>query len=113
MTASAAQQTANGLLATGLTITSTATPALNGTYMTQGRSLEAMQAEINSLLLNTNVFVDGSTSVNWPDKTGAGHEFTEAQFRTLVNAIDQFVVGCFQYGAGLTTTAPSSSATIP
>jgi len=112
-TASPAFLVANHLLTTGLSVTSTATPALNGTYACQGWALEAMQAEMDSLTRNSGVFVDGSTTVNWPDKTGAGHAFSVAQYGTLINAINQFVVQCFQYSEGVATTAPSGQATIP
>jgi hypothetical protein len=110
---SAAQLTAIELLRGGLTITSTSTPALNGAYGVETDMLRgAMQAEINSLLLNSNTFVDGSTSVSWPDKTGASHNFSETEFRAFVNAVDQFVAQCFQYGAGVISTAPAATATI-
>jgi len=105
--------TADRLLETGLAVTSTATPALNGTYLCQHLALEAMQAEMDSLTRNSGVFVDGATTVSWPDKTNASHSFTVAQFGTLINAINQFVVACFQYEAGITTTPPTGTATIP
>jgi len=105
--------TANHLLTGGLAVTSTATPALNGTYECQGWALQAMQAEMDSLTRNSGVFVDGTTSVNWPDRAGTGHTFSVAQYGTLINAINQFVVQCFQYAEGITTTPPSGSATIP
>jgi len=103
---------ASGLLAAGLSVTSTATPALNGVYGTESATLDALHGEALSLALNSNVFVDGSTTVNWPDKSGAGHSFSEAQFKTLVNAIDLFVVQCLQYAAGI-AGAPATTATIP
>jgi len=104
---------ASGLLAAGLTVTSTATPALNGVYGCESAALDALHGEALSLALNANTFVDGSTTVNWPDKSGVGHSFSEAQFKTLVNAIDLFVAQCFQYAAGVITTAPGANATIP
>ena len=105
--------TANHLLTGGLIVTSTSTAALNGTYKCDGHMFSALQAEADSLALNNGTFVDGSTSVNWPDWSGASHTFTEAQFRTLINAINLFVVQCAQYAAGITSTPPLNTATIP
>jgi hypothetical protein len=104
---------AMGILATGLAVTSTATPALNGTYLCTDDAITALQCQCDSLTRNSGTFVDGTTSVNWPDKTGAGHTFTVAQFGTLINAINLFVVQCYQYATGISTTPPTGSATIP
>ena len=102
------------LLNQGLAIASTSTPALNGTYLVNEIVGEGLQAEANALMLGgtTPVFADGSTSLNWPDRTGAGHTFTPAQFLELVHAVNYFVSQCAQYAAGILTTAPSASATI-
>jgi|SRR5215472_10236861 len=112
--ASATMLTARALLAAGLNVTSTATPALSGVYgCDRDMSWNALSAECASLALNADTFVDGSTTVNWPDRAGAGHSFSAAQFKTLANAINLFTVQCYQYAMGVTTTAPSGNATIP
>jgi hypothetical protein len=99
----------------GIVITSTSTPALNGTYAVRGLAFEAMQAEIDAILLagSTPAFVDGTQSVNWPDMSGAGHSFTVAQFHTLANAIGNYNVQLLQYAAGILTSPPANTATIP
>lgn len=102
------------LLAKGLQVSSTGTPALNGTYATDGTALEGIQAEANALILGgaTPIFADGSTSLQWADKGGAAHTFTPAQFLELVKAVNYFVASCAQYAAGVLTTAPTGTATI-
>jgi len=104
---------ARTLLQIGLAVTSTSTPALNGTYVCSGLALSAIQAEMDSLTRNSGTFVDGTTTVSWPDKTGAAHSFTVAQFGSLINAVNLFVVQCYMYAAGLSATQPPTSATIP
>lgn len=106
---------ATRLINEGLTLTSTGTPTLNGTYSCTGLSAAGLQAEANALMLSgtTPVFADGTTSLNWPDSKGAGHTFTPAQFLELVHAIDLFLSQCAQYAAGVTTSPPSNAATIP
>jgi len=104
---------AQQLLGGGLAVTSTATAALSGTYECSPMALAALSAEADSLTRNAGTFVDGGTSVNWPDAAGAGHNFSVAQFGTLINAVNRFVVECYQYSKGLTTTPPPATATIP
>jgi len=107
--------TAQNLINAGLQVTSTATPALNGTYACDGYTMSGLQAEINAILFSgaTPVFSDGSTTLNWPDITKAGHSFDVAHFRSLAEAIGHFIPACTQYAVGLTATAPSNTATIP
>lgn len=105
---------ATAILSTGLTVTSTSTATLNSTYRADGLAWQALMAEMNALWISNNEsFADGTTSVNWPDKSGAAHTFTIAQFKTLVTALSLFVVQCEQYAAGILTTTPSNTATIP
>lgn len=116
MSASQGQQAnqAQILLNQGLAITSTATPALNGTYLVNDLAGEGIQAEVNALWIsNSETFADGTASLDWPDRAGTGHTFTVAQFKTFANACALFVAQCVQYSAGLTTTAPANTATIP
>jgi hypothetical protein len=104
--------TANTLLFGGLTVTSQSDSALNGTYAADLGTMQAMQHECNAILLN-NTFADGTTTLNWPDKSGTSHSFTVAQFRTLISALAQFVTACFFYGNGTSTTEPSATANVP
>ena len=113
--AGAAQRmSAAALMEGGLTITSTATPALNCTYALDLIHLQAMQAQTNAILLAgaTPAFAGGGAAFGCPDKQNAVHSFDVAQWNNFAEAAANFVVQCFLYGNGTTTTAPSASATI-
>lgn len=97
--------------ATYLSVTSTSTPSLNGSYGITGVMAEGVQAEVNAIALN-NAFADGSASVNWPDRSGAVHSFTVAQFKELATAMALYRAQCAQYAAGIVTTVPAGTATI-
>jgi hypothetical protein len=108
--------TANHLLTSGLAVTSTSTPALNATYNVVGEwAGPALQAEASAIQMSgtAEAFADGTTSVTWPDRTGAAHTFTVAQFQSLLHAINLFVAQCYQYSTGVIATAPTGAATIP
>jgi len=104
--------TARAMIDAGLDVTSTATPALNGTYLCDAYHMSAVQAEANAILLDQ-AFADGSTSLNWPDKDGATHSFSVVQFHTLIVALSWFVSQCFLYGNGTIATQPATTYTIP
>lgn len=104
---------AEGLMAAGLSIISTGTPTLSGTYSGGSDTIALMNSEVTSILLN-GVFTDGTSAINWQDISGASHVFSVAQFKTLVTALVLFVSGiqkCLLGSAG--ATLPSASATIP
>jgi len=103
--------TARALIDGGLAVTSAGDSALNGTYMCDPQHMQAVQAEANAILLNQ-TFADGSTTLAWPDKGGATHNFSVAQFHTLVVALSWFVAQCFLYGNGTVTSAPPATYTI-
>jgi hypothetical protein len=105
-------QQAAALLARGLAVTSTATPALNATYPTTPTAQQQVIAEITSILLN-GAFADGASTIEWPDVTGGGHAFDVVQFKALATAIAAFVSGCVKCINGQSTTLPSATATIP
>jgi hypothetical protein len=101
------------LLEGGLTVTSTGTPALNGKYAATGHYIaDWWQAEVNAVAMSGTAFADGTTTLNWPDMTGATHAFDVAQFKELVAAVSLFQAQCAQYGRGITTTPPADTATI-
>lgn len=106
-----AQQAATSLAA-GITITSTSTPALDGTYAATVTAQQQITAEITSILLN-DTFADGTTTIEWLDTSGAAHAFTVAQFKTLATAIAAFVSGCVKAMNGQATTLPAAAMTIP
>lgn len=102
---------AAALLAAGLTISSTSTPALDGTYATDSVSQQHIQAEIIAILTN-NTFAEGTSSIAWLDAAGASHTFTVAQFKAFATAVAAFVSGCLWCMNGQSTTLPSASAMI-
>jgi hypothetical protein len=105
-------QQAQALLAAGLTITSTSMPALNATYPTDPATQDHIQAEVNAILLQ-GTFADGSTSVVWPDVTGAAHTFPSvAEFKLFASAIAAFVAGNYKVLNGSSTMLPAATATI-
>lgn len=99
-------------LATGLTISSTSTPAVNGTYAVDANTQVHMLSEIVSI--NTNgAFADGTTSIAWQNwAQTATAIFTVALFKELVTAVGAFVSGNLKVINGLSTTLPSASVTI-
>lgn len=103
-------QQAQALLLAGLTITSTSTPSLNGTY---GAS---QQDEINVTALQVAV-ANNVFPGFYRDKSGTKHTMTSAQFTEIATAIMDFVVAVDEAEAtataGGTWTAPSNAATIP
>ncbi|UNC12853.1 hypothetical protein FE249_00720 [Acidiphilium multivorum] len=71
-------------------LTSDATPALNATYEIDAESQGDLQAEV--LAYETNgQFLDGQTTIQWPDTAGALHTFTAAQFKAFATAIGAYV----------------------
>jgi len=105
-------QLAAALLAGGLAVTSTGTPALDATYATS----PAAQAAIGAIMTGINAgkgFPDGLTSLPYPDASGAAHSFSVAQFTAFAQAIENFVYGCSIVINGFSTTLPAANATIP
>ena len=100
------------ILNDGVTITSTSTPAVNGTYSCSDGALMLMQDQMNAIL-TSNAFADGSQALAWADMSGANHTFPVAQFKGLVLAAGALRAACAQYAQGITTTPPSNQATIP
>lgn len=104
-------QKAAALLAAGLTITSTGSTALNGTYACDALS----QADIVAIETSLNAgkgFPGGATTFSYPDATGALHSFSEANFTDFAAAVRDYVYALKSYAAGQTTTLPVATATI-
>jgi hypothetical protein len=98
-------QQALTMLATGCQIASTSTPTLNGTYALDPVSQGMVQAEVVSLLLNS-VFTNGTTTLDYPYKSGTPHAFSVTEFKAFATALAQFVTT-------LTNIAASNSGTLP
>jgi len=104
-------QKAASLLASGLKITSTGTPALNATYACDALS----QADIVAIETSLNAgkgFPGGATTFSYPDNTGAMHGFSESAFTDFAAAIRDYVYGCKAYSAGQTMVPPTATAAI-
>lgn len=107
----------NALLAAGIAITSTATPALDGTYAVDAGS----QAQIAAIVTGINAgkgFPEGAASVAYPDVTGALHSFSAtSDFVNFAAALEAYVyqvnLTAAALEAGQPATWPTASATIP
>lgn len=109
--AQSATASASAALAAGIEITSTGTPALNGTYACDPLS----QADIVAIETSLNAgkgFPGGATTFNYPDASGALHVFSEDNFTDFAAAIRDFVYGCKAVMAGQMATLPSAAVTI-
>jgi hypothetical protein len=103
---------ASVILTAGLTIASTSTPAVNGTYACDTDSTVHIQAELLSLL-TTQSFTDGTTTIAWPDVAGTVHVFPSgAVFTAFAVAAGKFVASAFKVYNGTSTTLPAASVTI-
>lgn len=99
-------------LAAGITITSTSTPAVNGTYACDGSTTSDINAEITSILLNS-TFADGSSTISWPDTSGALHVFPSTDvFKSFATALASYVSNVRKYAVGVNQSLPSNSITI-
>ena len=105
-------QQATAAINAGLAITSTSTPALNGTYPVNAPAQAQISAEVTAILLN-GTFADGAATVVWFDTSNAQHTFTAAQFKTFASAVAAYVSGWMKFAAGIVTTAPTQPVTIP
>jgi len=105
------EQQAGMLMAEGVTLASTSDASLDGSYALGYLPMLGLQAEVNALLLSQGTtFADGTTSLNWPDKAGAHHAFTPAQFHDFALAVSNFAVQCVLFAQG--GAAPSTTITI-
>ena len=110
-----AQQAASALAA-GLTITSTSTPALNGTYAVAsgvpfGREDIGTEAQFISTFSE---FTNGAQSLEWPLIDGTFVTFpSTASFMAFAKAAAQFYAACKAVAATGAGSLPAASATIP
>lgn len=109
-------QQADALIAGGLTVASTATPALNGTYTVAsgapfGREDIATEAQFVSTFAE---FTNGTTSLTWPLANGTFVTFpTTASFMGFAKAAAIFYAACQGVSATGQGSLPSASVTIP
>ena len=110
----AAQQAAT-LLAAGLAVTSTGTPALSGTFATTANAVANVNAVITYILLNS-TFPGGGTTMPWVDHAGSTHIFpSTTAFKAFATAFADFVAQAqlFADSNGAIGALPSNTVTIP
>ena len=101
----------NQQLSGGIQITSTSTPALDGTYAVDPMS----QSDIIAIETSINAgkgFPGRGTAFNYPDASGALHSFTEANFTNFAAAIRDYVYAAKSVIGGTATALPSPAVTI-
>ena len=104
------------LLGGGLTITSTSTPSLNGTYPCDQGSIDAI-TEVAAGDAEGEGLPGGAATVSFPDLAGVLHSFDETQFKAWATAVRNFVGEAKQAllvaRTGGTPSWPADTATIP
>jgi hypothetical protein len=118
-TAAAAGQAAiaagEAALLAGFTITSTGTPALNGTYDVSDDSMTTVNKVVTAILLN-GTFLNGATTQVWVDLGGTPHVFPDTTtFKNFATALANYVALVEEYidSEGTAGSLPTSSGTIP
>jgi hypothetical protein len=98
-------------MAAGLTITSTSTPAIDGTFTVD----QVSQMDIIAIETSLNAgkgFPGGAATFNYADVSGVMHSFTEANFTDFAAAVRDYVYALKSVIAGASTTIPPATATI-
>lgn len=104
---------ADTVLSRGVVVTSTATPALDGTYAVDAASQTNIAAVSQYILVNS-TFPGALSAYPWVDASGTPHAFTSvAEFQKFATAIADFVAGVIAARLGLAASFPSSAITIP
>ena len=98
-------------LASGITITSTSTPSLNGVYNVAPANQDAISAVMTGVA-NGLGLPGGQATFEYLDASNTPHAFTSDQFKTFATAVRDYVYALALYAAGQ-GTLPSPSITIP
>jgi len=104
---------AAALLARGLTISSTNTPSLNGTYACDDLSRADIVSLETSLNAGRGFPPYGAETLDYPDIAGTRHTFNATDFTNLAAAMRDFVYACKAVAGGLAGALPPDTATIP
>lgn len=102
-------------LANGVVVTSTGTPALNGTYAIDPISQGQLNAVVTYILLNGS-FPGGNVTMPWTDASGAVHVFPSVTaFKGFATAYADYTaaVVLYEQSAGQAGSLPSNAITIP
>jgi hypothetical protein len=103
---------AQALLNSTVAITSTNTPALDGTYSITSSDQSHINAVITNIMLN-NTFPGGVSSYAWPDADGTLHTFPDTTtFKSFATAIAGYVAALYGVAHGTLSALPSNSITI-
>jgi hypothetical protein len=105
---------ASAALAAGMALTSTGTPALNGTYSLTPQSVSNVNATVTYILLN-GAFFGGSSVMPWADMSGAMHTFPSiAEFKSFATAFASLIAQIQLYAdsGGAVGSIPSNQVTI-
>jgi hypothetical protein len=95
-----------------VTVNSTGTPALDGTYAIDAGSQVAISAIANTIA-NTGKFPGGGATMDYPDSSGDYHTFpSPAEFISFAAAISAYVAGWTLYRAGHIPAPPTGPITI-
>jgi len=107
-------QQAQALVAGGLTVTSTASPAaLNGTYATDAQAQASMLGIVSYINANGK-FPGSAETLTWYDLGGQAHVFSSTgEFMALYTAGLDFVMDCLLVADAGAGTLPETTATIP
>lgn len=115
LAAQQAQATFDALIAGGITLTSTGTPALNGTYSTHS----VAQANISAIQIGIGSGMGlpgGSATFAYLDSAGGQHQFSAANFTAFAIAVRDFVyhslIALATIEGGGTATFPLNTVTI-
>jgi hypothetical protein len=110
-----ADQELDTKLANGLALTSTGTPALNGTYALDETSAGQIY-QIGLYASQIGTFPSGGTTQAYPDITGTPHTFTIAEFVAFLQAVAALISAMNNQAAimahGGTPVWPAQTATI-
>jgi len=98
-------------LASGLAITSTGTPALDGVYACDPEAQAKLMAT-DLYITKRGTFYGGVSTYPWVDMEGNPHIFTMAEFDNLATAIANYVAALDLVIAGQSETLPAATATI-
>ena len=106
-------QQAEAAIASGVTINSTSTPEVNGTYACDAAAVADIGAETLSVIV-TQQFTNGATSIQWPLADGTLVTFPSPQvFQAWAVAVSRYVSACKQYASGAQGAAlPASTVSI-
>lgn len=105
-------QQALAAFAAGVQITSTSTPALDGTYAISGSAQAKIQA-VSLFIVVNGKFPGGQSTMAWADAAGAAHTFPNtAEFQVFATAVADYVAALDAVILGQSTTLPTQPVAI-